>query len=192
MTTTGITFENCIIAFGTGGDAVRCWYEDTDLTVRCCDVYGNSGGDWIGCIASQYGIDGNISQDPLFCDALTGDFTLDAASPCAPEHSGGCGLIGAWPVGCGSTGLAPTEAPPLGPPLVILRNPVVGRAEFVLDLAIRPAALEIYDPQGRCVERFTPASLIRWVPSSTVASGVYFAALRGTEQSAVVKFVLVR
>ena len=33
--------------------------------------------------------------------------TLDEASPCAPANSGGCGLIGALPVGCGATAVEP-------------------------------------------------------------------------------------
>ena len=66
---------------------------------------GNAGGDWVGTIADQYGIEGNICEDPLFCDPENGDFTLDAASPCAPfsEPNPECDLIGVWPIGCGLT-----------------------------------------------------------------------------------------
>jgi len=64
-------------------------------------VYGNAGGDWTGCIADQYGINGNISEDPLFCDAENGDFTIrDDYSPCAPANNPECGLIGALGVDC--------------------------------------------------------------------------------------------
>jgi hypothetical protein len=76
------------------------------VTLTCCDVYGNAGGDWVGCIADQSGINGNISQDPLFCGDLNTDepFAIDADSPCAPQNNPGCGLIGYWGVGCvGST-----------------------------------------------------------------------------------------
>jgi hypothetical protein len=66
-------------------------------------VYGNAGGDWVGCIEDQYGINGNISEDPLFCDPETGDFRLQEGSPCGPfsPPNEECDLIGAWPVGCG-------------------------------------------------------------------------------------------
>ena len=37
-----------------------------------------------------------------------GDYTIHADSPCAPEHAGDCGLIGALPVGCGVTAVEPT------------------------------------------------------------------------------------
>ena len=43
---------------------------------------------------------GNISLDPLFCSPETHDYSIASESPCAPEHSGGCGLIGALDVGC--------------------------------------------------------------------------------------------
>ncbi|MCK4511407.1 T9SS type A sorting domain-containing protein, partial [bacterium] len=93
-----VVIENTIIAFGSGR-AVECWGEDAP-TVSCCDIYGNSGGDWDGCIADQYGINGNISEDPLFCGQSGGVLTLRSDSPCAAGNSPGCGQIGAHGVGC--------------------------------------------------------------------------------------------
>jgi hypothetical protein len=49
------------------------------------------------------GTNGNFSADPLFCDLVGGDVGLSSDSPCAPEHSGGCDLIGALGVACGTT-----------------------------------------------------------------------------------------
>jgi hypothetical protein len=73
-------------------------------TLTCCDIYGNSGGDWVGCIASQNGVNGNISADPLFCHTPTGDFSVEACSPCLPGHHPyhyDCsGIIGALGAGC--------------------------------------------------------------------------------------------
>lgn len=59
--------------------------------------------------ARVFGINGNISEDPLFCDPEHQDFTLRENSPCAPftPPNPECDLIGAWPVGSGST---PTAA----------------------------------------------------------------------------------
>jgi hypothetical protein len=71
------------------------------LTLECCDIFGNEGGDYVGSITDLLGVDGNISVDPLFCDASGLDFRLHSDSPCAPD--GECGLIGALPVGCGPT-----------------------------------------------------------------------------------------
>ncbi|MCK4414670.1 MAG: right-handed parallel beta-helix repeat-containing protein [Candidatus Eisenbacteria sp.] len=92
-----VTLENTIIAFSTTGEALA-----GNATLSCCDLYGNAGGDWIGDIAGQYGIDGNISEDPIFCDPWSDDFTLQADSPCAPFSSPNpeCDLIGSEPIGC--------------------------------------------------------------------------------------------
>ncbi|MFH1681752.1 MAG: right-handed parallel beta-helix repeat-containing protein [Candidatus Eisenbacteria bacterium] len=96
------TVDNTIIAFGRGGPGLATSYS---ITLACCDIYGNEGGDWVGDIAPQYGMNGNISEDPLFCSAETFDFTLHGDSPCAPHSppNAECDLIGAWPVGCGGT-----------------------------------------------------------------------------------------
>jgi len=101
---------NSVIAYGSTGEAVFC-EEGGIATLSCCDVYGNAGGDWTGCIAAQYGINGNVSADPLFCGSLNLDepLTLHSTSPCAPENSPVCGLIGAWGVGCGLTAVEPAS-----------------------------------------------------------------------------------
>ncbi len=95
-----VTMTNCIIAFSSGCQAVG-----GPAQLLCSDIYGNSGGDWMGDIAGQYGVNGNISEDPLFCDPDNFDFSLHADSPCAPfsPPNPECDLIGSEPVGCGST-----------------------------------------------------------------------------------------
>lgn len=94
--------ENTIVAFSTSGTGVRA---DDGMQVSCSDFFGNPGGDWIGPIAHLYGVDGNISENPLFCGPEAGDFQLGSDSPCRPfsPPNEECDLIGAWPVGCGPT-----------------------------------------------------------------------------------------
>jgi hypothetical protein len=96
--------ESAIVAFGVAGEAIYC-DATSNAILACCDLFGNAAGDWVGCIAEQYGVDGNISEDPLFCAPADGDFTLHCESPCAPfsPPNPQCNLIGAWPVGCGGT-----------------------------------------------------------------------------------------
>ncbi len=91
-------FRNTVLAFNLGAAAVQGY-----AILSCSDIYGNSGGDWVGDIADQYGVNGNISADPLFCAGESGDFRLEQGSPCAPEYNPDCGLIGALPVGCGGS-----------------------------------------------------------------------------------------
>jgi len=47
---------------------------------NCC--YGNVDGDYIGFPTSPIGVDGNISADPHFKNALAGDYRLRGDSPC--------------------------------------------------------------------------------------------------------------
>jgi len=94
-----------IIVLGTKGLAISCGGGSTP-TLTCCDLFGNPGGDWVGCIADQQGVNGNFSADPKFCDRHNGSFMLCENSPCAPGHhpqGADCGLIGAFGVGCGPT-----------------------------------------------------------------------------------------
>jgi len=105
-----VTVENTIIASGTSGAAVWC-EQGATITLSCSDVYDNAGGDWIGCILGQEGINGNFSAPPLFCEPESGDFSISEYSPCAPSHSPpGCGLIGADSVACSITRVDVAEA----------------------------------------------------------------------------------
>ena len=109
-----IEIENVVIAHSGSGGAISCTSSPSP-DVRCSNLFGNTGGDWSGCVAGQNGVNGNVSTDPLFCDATAGDFTLHSNSPCAPgNHPDGaaCGLIGALGVGCGPT--TATEQTSLG------------------------------------------------------------------------------
>jgi hypothetical protein len=95
--------SNCIVSFSTNGEGVQCDVSGT-VTIQCSDVYGNAGGDFVGYIAGQEGINGNFQADPMFCDADGGDFYLWADSPCAAGNhpdSWDCGQIGALGIGCG-------------------------------------------------------------------------------------------
>jgi hypothetical protein len=75
-----------------------------------CPGAGNEGGDWVGDIANQAGVDGNASIPPAFCSSIPGDdlnWTLQSDSACAAENNPGCGQVGAWPVGCGASPVEP-------------------------------------------------------------------------------------
>jgi len=74
-----VTLVNSIIAFSDQGDAVS---GNGTVNVSNTDVFGNAGGDWVGPIAGQQGLNGNISADPLFVDAALGDLHLTLSSLC--------------------------------------------------------------------------------------------------------------
>jgi predicted outer membrane repeat protein len=101
-----VYLENTIIAFNPGGWAIA---DAGIVTLVCSDIYGNPGGDWMGSLASQLGINGNICEDPLFCDPVGGDLSLCADSPCAAGNNPECGQIGVRAVGCGPCGSTPVD-----------------------------------------------------------------------------------
>lgn len=155
------TLEGCLVIGASGGEGL--YVQDNSLAVlTCTDIWGNALGDWIGPIAGQLGQNGNICLDPRFCDPGNLDFTLAADSPCVPDAIPGCGLVGAWPVGCDW----PLDAGPgaVTPAALVLApaapNPF--NPETTLRFAI-PAAgrvrLEIYALDGRRVATLVDESL---------------------------------
>jgi hypothetical protein len=152
------SLTNTIIAFSQAGQAIRC-HEGTSATLVCCDIFGNAGGDWAGCIADQNGQDGNFSLDPFFCAAENGDYRLWNYSPCDQE---GCGLIGAWPVGCEDPQAAGGEVVASGARLWTVPNPFVGGTTIAYRLGARASAdgvsVAIYDVAGRMVRRLLAPS----------------------------------
>jgi len=97
------TLSNVIIAFNEQGKAVHREEGTAAPALACCDLYGNGGGDWVGCVAGQDSVNGNISEDPLFCDAAGAHFRLQLDSPCAAVNNQECGRIGALGIGCPAT-----------------------------------------------------------------------------------------
>lgn len=101
-----VTLENSIVAFNRSVSPILCMSNGA-ATLTCCDVHGNTGSNWSGCIASQLGLDGNFSANPLFCDFEEADLALYGQSPCTPTLSP-CGeLVGALGAGCSTSGLQP-------------------------------------------------------------------------------------
>jgi gingipain R len=93
------TVDETIISSTTYGSAVSIDDEGVGtVTLSCCDLFGNDGGDWVGEIADQLGQRNNISLDPEFCFASEWNFMLIPSSPCGPRHYGCQEGMGAWPV----------------------------------------------------------------------------------------------
>lgn len=105
------TIIRCLVVLNLGGPSVTC-DESSEAFIACSDVFGNEGGDWVGCIASQQERDGNLALDPLFCDRRRGDYALQSGSPCLPgqhPHGAPCGLMGALGEGCEATRTQPAS-----------------------------------------------------------------------------------
>ncbi len=186
--------ERCIVSFSPNGEAIACTGSAVNPSLTCCDLYGNAGGDWVGSIAGQYGVNGNIAEDPLFCDALGRNFRLEVGSPCAPwsPPNPECDLIGAWPVGCDPAAVTDTPLPAfalLGRPRP---NPFTGATVMPLSFAAgvqEPVRVAVFDLAGRqirmwsvspltCGEGARNAGRLTWdgrdEAGRSVAAGIYY------------------
>jgi hypothetical protein len=99
-----VELRNNIIASSVGGAAVE--RESGGLIESGCNVFwDNPGGH-----ARDFAL-GSTDRvvDPLLCDPENDDLELMEGSPCLPEHSKGCGLIGALGQGCGTVAVEETS-----------------------------------------------------------------------------------
>ncbi|MCK4412018.1 MAG: T9SS type A sorting domain-containing protein [Candidatus Eisenbacteria sp.] len=189
--------QNTVIALSIDGGAVRNTLFATPQ-FACCDIYGNDGGDWVSFIAGQLGTNGNFSADPCFCDAENGDYHLWNYSPCNQQ---GCGLIGAWPVGCEDPQVLGPEPQTRALWASVSPNPVSGTAHIRYVLPTPAAAtLTIYDPAGRVVRRMMSrgqaSGTLSWDATDAlghrVAAGAYFLRLSIGEEEVVRRVTIVR
>lgn len=180
-----LDLDTSIVAFSTDGEGVAIG-GFTPASVSCTDIYGNAGGDWIGVLAPLQSMNGNLSVDPLFCDAPGDNYTLAADSECLPANNSCAQLIGAHDQGCppstglpdqGGTVLAVHPAAP---------NPFGHRTSLSYELPYGGAvSVLVFDASGRrvrtlCDSEHQAAGLRTLVWNGCddggrpVASGVYF------------------
>jgi hypothetical protein len=201
-----LEMHNSIVAFSTMGAGVECGGVDPTLT--CCDIYGNDNGDWVGCVANQYGINGNICADPLFCNPGDLNFRLEEESPCAPfsEPNPECDLLGAWPVGCYPEVVE--DHPTVAAALLTGATPnpfaLSTRIEYAVltGAADLPTSLGMYDAGGRLVRTLltgvSPAGrhVVTWDGTDQsgvrVARGIYLCRLTVGEASSTERVIFMR
>jgi hypothetical protein len=186
------TISNNIVAFNQGTATFGNGFHVGSGTPAfiCNDVYGNDNLNY-GGIPDQTGSNGNISADPEFCSRASGDYAISTDSPCAPDNSGGCGLIGAIAAKVCLTAV-PGENPEV--PLVFhveqnYPNPFNPATKIVFSLPKAAfTTLVIYDLAGRRVRNLLAEPLdaaryeIAWDgrdgAGRQVAAGIYFYQVR--------------
>ncbi len=203
-----------IVSFSSAGEAVYS-LGTADPVLSCCCVYGNDGGDWVGCIASQSNQRCNFGVDPCFCGEGEDKYLLHADSPCVGGWCS-CGVIGAmtsgcdsasceWPTGSG-VDLDAAAAEPRGLSLDVI--PSAWAAGDELSFAVSGFSgsaigeLVLHDVQGRIVRSVMGGRLsagihaVRWDGNDqfnrTVPAGLYFCRLRAAGQTAVRSVLLIR
>jgi hypothetical protein len=77
-----VCLARSIIAFNKGGQAVFFRVFSGRVFTTLTNIYGNSGGDWVGDIAEDLRKHGNMSADPLFVAPQLGNYGLKPLSPC--------------------------------------------------------------------------------------------------------------
>ena len=191
---------NTIVAASSAGEGIYCSSSALGITLTCSDIFGNAGGDYIGCLAGLDGIDGNFSLDPLFCSAASANYYLSEDSPCLPGNppSEVCGLIGRYGAGCPAAGVE--DQPPAAQLVFGLRavrpNPTRGAGRICFAIPSEPAgepvALRIFDATGRLVRTLQDGPLeageyeLTWDgrdrAGAPTGTGLYFAELRWNGQ----------
>jgi len=198
---TAPVIENCLIAFNQGGYGIEI-PDLNPLTIYCTNVFGNEYGEF-GDMPDPTGSNGNISEDPLFCDSDYQSLDLAEESPCLPENNE-CGvLMGGHGAACTLTA---TESPlPAGIRLEAnYPNPFnpATTIPFSLDMTAR-VTVSIHDASGRLVrllaqERDFEAGRheLRWdgrdAAGRPASSGVYFYRLETKRGGAARAMLLVK
>jgi len=197
--------ENSILAFGIDGITVHC-ISGASPTLIACDVFGNEGGDWWGCLGGQGDLNDNFSLDPLFCNLAAGELTVESVSPCLPWNNDPGHHVGALWRGCpGVTAVhdLPGVAP-VGPVnLQAFPNPFNPRTTISYELAAPgPVEVAIFDLRGRrmatLVDEFSAAGphTVIWdgrdQRGRRAGSGVYSCRLTSTGWTASRKVVLLK
>jgi len=201
---TPLTVSNTISAFNTGGTGIaNGMYIVGTPVLECNDVFGNDGAGY-GGIDDPTGTAGNIAADPLFCDVAEGDFRVSPAGPCAPEQSGGCGLIGALEADCGTVNGVEDSAIPMvfrvDPNYPNPFNPITN-IRFAIPEGGHTSVV-IFDVKGRKVRTLVDAQLpaathsVQWRGQDdrgrNAAAGIYFYRVTSGDHSAVGRMALIK
>lgn len=198
------TIGNNIIAQNTGGAGYANGVAliSGSASFACNDVFGNAGAAYSG-VADPTGTAGNIAVDPLFCAA--DNFNLRASSPCHPDNSGGCGLIGALGGNCGLSAVPGQDNTVPTAFRVEQAFPNPFNPQTTIRFALPESGhtvVSIFDIKGRRVRNLVndmlPAAVhaVTWSgrddEDRQVAAGVYFYLVTSGDHRAVGRMALVK
>jgi hypothetical protein len=195
------------IVMESSGKGIGCDATSAIDDMACCDLYANSGGDWVGCV-EQYRpalMPSNLSADPAFCDPVAANFHLTPGSLCLPTPTCTDG-IGAFVTTCSHSDISESVAHPATPRLVTAPNPCLSttrlRFSVAPGMAHGPVRLTIHDVTGRCVRTLMDGAVaggeqeITWdgrdEDQRMLPPGAYFCRLEAGGQDVTQPIILVR
>lgn len=201
--TGSLGLEHTLISDGVYASGVSS--EGGLVTATVCDVHGNTKGDYVGPLAGQFAVEGNISEYPRHCDLSAPEDGLNTLSPCLPANNDNGAIIGARSVGCtNESGVSDGD---FLPSLVLsgaYPNPFNPRTDIRFGLAEGGSVvLEIMDTSGKRIRMlsdgkyFTAGShQLTWDGTDdtgrTQPSGVYFFRVTAAQEQRTGKMALVR
>ncbi len=184
------TLTNSIVTNSGSGGGVAV--ESALLTTSLCNVWNNTGGDYVNCAPAP----DDMSTDPLFCGLVGRDLTLRDDSPCLPKNNPWGALIGAY--GAGGCGTSVEDADVAAGAFRLnapFPNPARGPVTLSYSLMVSSTIVEflIVTVDGRVVRRLEAAPgtvgehTLVWDGKDErgrpVASGVYLLRGRAAGQS---------
>jgi len=190
--------RNNIVALNHNGWGITISH-GADVTLECNDFWQNGLGDYlIHFTGGTFIGTTDFSANPLICDPASGDLTLAEGSPCLPENTGGCGLVGALGVGCSQTvGIEETNTQPslLRVRAIWIPGGIKLQLEGEAVEGARNATVQIFDVQGRVVQTgVVQEAQYTWQGTNSsgqrVVRGVYFARVKVKTEVATTSFVL--
>lgn len=175
--------------------------------ITCTNIYGNEAGDWGSGLGDLLYQSGNDSVDPQFCsfqfDSET-RFQMDASSPLIATP-GECGTLGAIPASCAGE-VSPEEIPSVSPAIKQVKaapNPFNPRTSISFALTqAQEVRISIYGVDGRLIKVLGEGSYqagaheLEWMgrdgAGRQVGSGMYFAIIKGREDTQRLKITLLK
>ena len=165
---------------GTGAVTIEAFIRNhPDYTLTSHDLHYRTGPGSFTTVAMT-SMGGNIysAQIPGFAPGTTVEYYITASDNSGRTAQHPLFAPETWfnTYSTGGTGIADPESPVIG---VSLLSPNPFTSAMVFSTEGRPGEMMVFDASGRLVHRTstTGESLLSWVPSSGIPSGVYFAVL---------------
>ncbi|MEK7775523.1 MAG: T9SS type A sorting domain-containing protein [Candidatus Zixiibacteriota bacterium] len=201
-----LIISNSLISHHEGDSAIGIAGTKNVVLIECTNIFSTAGFGWPDSLAGYYGTNGNISEDPAFCELNTGNLTVYDNSPCLPGNNQCATLIGALDVGCVSTGID-NDNPALLPERVALLqnypNPFNPSTTIRFFLSTRSFVIvEIFNVLGQRIANLVSVEFpsgehdVLWNGQSDAGvaspSGVYLCRLRANGVTLSRKLVLAK